>query len=83
MNIIQPQSWSPGQPVPVNANRITLAAIITHLFFPISPRTIERWPLVVRRPNRAAVYNVEEALKYAQKLYDAAYCYKQTAVIQP
>jgi hypothetical protein len=35
-------SWSAGQPLPRNADRKTLAAIITSLYFPVSPRTIEK-----------------------------------------
>ena len=48
-------AWKPDNPLPVNADKVTGAAIITHLFFPISPRTLEKWPLTVRRPNKAAI----------------------------
>lgn len=69
--------WSPGQPLPIYANRKTLAAIITHNFFPISHRTLERWPLTARRPNKSVVYNVAEALEYAEQQLQSAYAYKQ------
>ena len=69
--------WQPGQPLPHNADRKTLAAIITHTCFPISHRTIERWPLTARKPNKAVVYNVKEALQYAESQLASAYAYKQ------
>jgi hypothetical protein len=69
--------WAPELPLPRFADRKTLAAIITHHYFPVSHRTIQTWPLTVRRPNRAAVYDVAEAMEFAeQKLADAT-CYKQ------
>ena len=48
-------AWQPEQPLPQYADKATAAAIITHHFFPISPRTLERWPLTVRRPNKATI----------------------------
>ena len=69
--------WAPEQPLPKYADRKTLAAIITHHCFPISHRTLQTWPLTVRRPNRAAVYDVNEALEYAQTKLDKTVCYKQ------
>ena len=68
--------WAPEQPL---LSRIAkrLAAIITHYCFPISHRTLQTWPLTVRRPNRAAVYDVGEALEYAQSKLDKSVCYKQ------
>ena len=69
--------WAPEQPLPKYADRKTLAAIITHHCFPISHRTLQTWPLTVRRPNRAAVYDVNEALEYAQAKLDKSVCYKQ------
>ena len=71
--------WEPDLPLPKNADRKTLAAIITHHFFPISHRTLQTWSLTVRRPNRAAVYNVEEAMAYAELKLQTATTYKQAA----
>lgn len=70
-------TWEPDQPLPRFADRKTLAAIITHNFFPISHRTLQTWPLTVRRPNRAAVYEVAEALAFAEQKLDGAVSYKQ------
>ena len=36
-------TWLPDQPLPQYADKQTAAAIITHFYFPISPRTLERW----------------------------------------
>ena len=76
--MIQDHRWSPDQPLPRYADRKTLAVIITHRCFPISPRTLERWPLTARKPNKAVVYDVTEALEYAEQQLNKAYAYKQT-----
>ena len=69
--------WRPGSLLPQYADKATAAAIITHHFFPISPRTLERWPLTVRRPNKATIYEVAELLNYAEAKLQSAYAYKQ------
>ncbi len=71
-------TWLPAQPLPKYADKVTAAAIITHLFFPISPRSLEKWPLTVRRPNKAAIYDVAELLIQAEARLNAASAYKQT-----
>ena len=70
-------AWQPEQPLPQYADKPTAAAIITHHFSPISPRTLERWPLTVRRPNKAAVYEVGELMAFAERKFNSAYVYKQ------
>ena len=69
--------WSPGQPHPRHADRKTLAAIISHEFFPISPRSLERWPLQVRQVNGRALYVLKDALAMAEATTAAARVYKQ------
>jgi hypothetical protein len=69
-------SWAPGQPLPRNADRRTLAAIISHEFFPISHRTIERWPLVVRRVNGHAITKTSDGLTIAENKLSKARSYK-------
>jgi hypothetical protein len=70
-------NWSPGQPHPRHADRKTLAAIISHEFFPISPRSLERWPLQVRQVNGRALYVSKDALAMAEATMAAARVYKQ------
>ena len=70
-------TWKPDLPLPQYADKQTAAAIITHYYFPISPRTLERWPLIVRRPNKAAIYAVEELLSVAKQKFENACAYKQ------
>ena len=70
-------TWKPEQPLPQYEDKQTAAAIITHHFFPISPRTLERWPLTVRRPNKATVYEVDEVMAVAEAKLNSAYAYKQ------
>ena len=74
---LKTSACQPEQPLPRYADRKTLAAIITHNFFPISHRTLQTWPLTVRRPNRAAVYEVAEALEFAEQKLEGAISYKQ------
>jgi hypothetical protein len=71
-------TWRPDYPLPKFADKTTSAAIVTHHYFPISPRTLERWPLTVRRPNKAVVYEVAELMKMAESRLEAACAYKQT-----
>ena len=71
------RTWQPEQPLPQYADKATAAAIITHHFFPISPCTLERWPLTVRRPNKATIYEVGELMQYAEAKLQSAYAYKQ------
>ena len=70
-------TWSAGSPLPAYANKTTVAAIISHLVFPISRRTIEYWPMIARRPNRENVYNVEDALNLAKAKMEKSPSYKQ------
>lgn len=70
-------TWEPDKPLPRFADRKTTADIISHFYFPISPRTIETWPLKVRRPNRAAVLEVTEAMSLAERKLENAVVYKQ------
>jgi hypothetical protein len=60
--------WQPGQPFPSSCDRRTAAAIVTAEVFPVSYRSIERWPLPVRRVNGRALVNVAEVLGYAENL---------------
>ena len=69
--------WHEDHPLPKFADRETCAAIVSHFFFPIKPRTIATWPLVARRPNRNVVYNVEEVLRFAKAKFDQSSAYKQ------
>ena len=74
---VKTTQWVPEQPLPYFADRNTLAAIISHHYFPIRPRTLEKWPLIVRRPNRATIYNVQEAMELAKAKFESAIVYKQ------
>jgi hypothetical protein len=75
--LMRKTAWQPEQPLPQYVDKPTAAAIITHHFFPISPRTLERWPLTVRRPNKATVYEVAEVMAIAESKLNSAYAYKQ------
>ena len=69
--------WTAEKPLPVFADRRTYAAIVTHYFFPVKPRTIATWPLVARRSNDKVIHEVDELMAYAAKRFDEAYSSKQ------
>ncbi len=53
--------------LPKRVDRKRGAALITHLHFPISARTLERWPLQWRRVNGRALVETNELLAEAQR----------------
>lgn len=53
--------------LPKRVDRKRGAAIVTHLHFPISARTLERWPLGWRRVNGRALVETSELLAEAQR----------------
>ena len=69
---VVPHPASQSAPHPVNVDRRAGAELVTRLFFPVSPRTIEAWPLAVRRVNGKAIYDTAELLAYAQEKLEAA-----------
>ena len=71
-------AWKPVDPVPHYADRVTLAQIITHKFFPVSPRTLRDWPLTALRPNGRVVYEVKEALSLAEDKLATCPRYRQS-----
>jgi hypothetical protein len=58
--------------MPARVDRATAAAVVTRHFFPISSRTLERWPLPTRIVNGKAVIETAELLAVAQSKLDAA-----------
>lgn len=59
-------------PLPVRVDRRTAAELVTQHFFPVSPRTVEAWPLTIRRVNGKATMETVELFAYAQAKLDAA-----------
>ena len=64
-----PQNFSE---VPRRVDRKAGAALVTRYFFPVSPRTLEAWPLTWRRVNGYAVCETAELFAVAQAKLDAA-----------
>ncbi len=58
--------------LPVRVDRQTGAALISRHHFPISPRTLERWPITWRRINGRALADTYELLTEAKRRVDAA-----------
>ena len=58
--------------MPARVDRRTGAALISYHFFPISPRTLERWPIAWRRINGRALANVSDLLSEAKRRVDIA-----------
>ena len=58
--------------LPVRVDRRTGAALVTRLFFPVSPRTLEVWPLTIQRVNGKATVETAELFAVARaKLAEA------------
>lgn len=57
---------------PVRVDRRRAAELVTKLFFPISPRTLEVWPLTVRHVNGKAIIETAELFALAKVKLDSA-----------
>lgn len=58
--------------LPVNVDRQRGAALVTRYLFPVSHRTLERWPLTGRVVNGRLVFPTAELFAHARTLMDAA-----------
>ena len=67
---------SPAPPdlsaLPINVDRRRGAELVTRYFFPVSHRTLERWPLKGRVVNGRLVFPTAELFAHARALMDAA-----------
>jgi hypothetical protein len=59
-------------PLPIRVDRRTAAELVTRLYFPVSPRTVEAWPLTIRCVNGKATVETAELFAFAQAKLDAA-----------
>lgn len=59
-------------PLPVRVDRRTAAELVTRHYFPVSPRTVEAWPLTIRHVNGKATVETAELFAFAQSKLDAA-----------
>jgi hypothetical protein len=57
---------------PVRVDRRRAAELVTERYFPVSHRTIEAWPLLVRHVNGKATVETTDLFAHAQALLDAA-----------
>ena len=53
-------------------DRKSLAKLISELYFPISHRTLEKWPLEWKLVNGRALGDTHEALAHAEKMLSGA-----------
>jgi hypothetical protein len=58
--------------LPVRVPRDKAAKLISRYFFEVSPRSMERWPLVWRRVNGKAHCETADAIAVAKAMLDAA-----------
>ena len=72
-------NWSselPSEPdlkrLPASLDRAGVARVVSHYFFPVSPRTVEAWALPYRVVGGRAVYRTEEVLAFARQLLESA-----------
>jgi hypothetical protein len=68
----QPSPALDGNGLPAYVDKRAAAAIVTQRFFPVSHRSLERWPLRFRVVNRRAVVATAELLAVAKARFDAA-----------
>lgn len=61
-------SDAPLADLPRRADRRIGAALVTQHLFPVSPRTLERWPLAWRRVNGKAVCDTAELFAVAERM---------------
>ncbi|MBP0463083.1 hypothetical protein J5Y09_04100 [Roseomonas sp. PWR1] len=57
---------------PKLVDRKRAAALVNERYFPISPRTLEAWPLTLRRVNGKALIDTAELFKLAEERIAAA-----------
>lgn len=58
--------------IPARLGRAAAAALVTHHFFPVSARTLERWPVKVRRVNGKALIETVDLIAVAKAKLDNA-----------
>lgn len=58
--------------LPARLDRASSAVLVSHHFFPVSSRTLERWPLAVRRINGKALIDTRELIAVAKAKIDSA-----------
>lgn len=59
-------------PLPVRVDRRKAAELVTQHFFPVSHRTVEAWPLTIRRVNGKATVATVELFAFAEAKLNAA-----------
>lgn len=58
--------------LPKRVDRRAAAELVSRLYFPVSHRTVEAWPLVTKRVNGKAIVETRDVLAYAKAKLDAA-----------
>jgi hypothetical protein len=58
--------------LPANLDKRGAAQLITKHFFPVSYRSLERWPLTWRQVNGRSITPTKDLLAEAQRRFDAA-----------
>lgn len=68
-----PKAFEPDlSTLPAVVDRRGGADIVTRYFFPVSPRTLERWPLAGRRVNGKLVFATADLIAHARAVLAAA-----------
>ncbi len=74
-SVTRPAPDDPGSDIPdlpARVDRGTGAVLVTRRYFPVSPRTLEAWPLTWRHVNGKAVCETAELFAVAQSKLEAA-----------
>ena len=71
-NSYKPPPIDPANPPPRIPRKVASPFLLAVLGFPVSPRTLESWPVPTRLVNGKATFDTAELLAYARSKLDAA-----------
>lgn len=71
-SVANPTAKAAPPSLPIRVDRRMAAELVTRLYFPVSPRTVEAWPLTIRCVNGKATIETAELFAFAQAKLDAA-----------
>ena len=68
----KPPPIDPANPPPRIPRKVASPFLLAALGFPVSPRTLESWPVATKLVNGKATFDTAELLAYARSKVDAA-----------
>ena len=65
-------SWRLGQPLPHSGTLETASHVVSEMYFPVSPRSMERWDLATRVVNKRTIVEIAEVVAVARQMLESA-----------